>query len=65
MHHALREALQVCSETDPRELDQDGLALWRECDDRCAAIIERLIREHDECGPAARALLARFSTNRS
>lgn len=58
---ALREALAATGEVDPRTLDAADLALYRACDQRCAETIERLIREHDEAGPAARALLRGFT----
>lgn len=57
---ALKEAMRACNEIDPAELNAGDRELWHACDDRCEQIIEVLIREHDECGPAARAIIQRF-----
>lgn len=57
---ALKEALAATAETDPRELDAADLELWHLCDRRIEQIIDRLISQHDEAGPAAREVLARI-----
>ncbi len=57
LQSALREALSATQECNPAELDGADRALWHLCDRRCAEIIERLVRDHDECGPTARAIL--------
>ena len=56
---ALREALSVAAETDPRELSAEELTMLDQLDQRAFAIMDILIREHDEAGPAARAAIAR------
>lgn len=61
---ALREALAATQECNPADLDGADLELWHLCDRRCAEIVEALIARHDECGPAARAILARFRSSR-
>ena len=58
---ALKEALAATQECNPADLDAGDLELWHACDRRCAEIIERLIREHDEAGPAARAIIQRIA----
>ncbi len=58
---ALREALSACADTNPADLDGADLELWHLCDRRCAEIIDRLVLEHDECGPEARAILQRIA----
>lgn len=57
---ALKEALAATQECNPADLDAGDLELWHLCDQRIEQIIEALIARHDECGPAARAILARF-----
>lgn len=57
---ALNEAMRACNEIDPAELNAGDRELWHACDARCEQIIDRLVGEHDECGPAARQLLKRF-----
>lgn len=59
LHAALRSALQVSAECDPREMDARELAELDALDNRAFDIMDILIREHDECGPAARAVLAK------
>ena len=61
LQSALRSALAATQECNPADLDQGDRELWRTCDQRCEQIIEVLIREHDEAGPAARQLLNRFA----
>lgn len=57
---ALREALSATQEFNPADLDAEDRAIWHACTDRIEQIIEQLIARHDECGPEARAILARF-----
>lgn len=56
---ALRSALHVSAECDPREMDAGERAELDALDQRAFEIMDVLIREHDECGPAARAVLAK------
>jgi hypothetical protein len=56
---ALAECFLVASETDPRSLSKAELALLDQLDDRAFEIMDALITWHDECGPAARAAIAR------
>lgn len=60
LHSALSEAIAATADTDPRELDAAGRAIFNLCEDRIEQIIEKLVRHHDEAGPEARALLGRF-----
>jgi hypothetical protein len=57
---ALMEALAATQECNPADLDAGDLELWHLCDRRIEQIIEELIARHDECGPAAREVLARI-----
>ncbi len=61
---ALDEALAAIADVDPDELDGAGKTLWLACEQRIEEIIEKLVREHDECGPTARAILARVASAR-
>lgn len=58
---ALRQALSTSAECDPREMDAAELAMLDALDDRAFEIMDILIECHDECGPAARAAIARAS----
>lgn len=58
---ALKEALAATQECNPADLDAGDLELWHLCDQRIGQIIEALIARHDECGPAARAILQRIA----
>jgi len=60
LQSALREALSATQECNPAELDAEDRVLWHRADNHCQAIIDRLVLEHDECGPEARAILQRF-----
>lgn len=60
LHVALRHALAATAETDPRDLAGPDLALFNFCDQKIEQIIEVLIAQHDEAGPATRAILRRF-----
>lgn len=59
LHDALRQAISTSAECDPREMDATELAMLDQLDSRMFAIMDILIREHDEAGPAARAAIAR------
>ena len=57
---ALREALAATQECNPADLDAGDLELWQACDQRIEQIVETLIADFDEAGPAAREVLQRF-----
>lgn len=57
LQSALRSALAATQECNPADLTGEDLSLWHLCDARCEQIIDRLVVEHDECGPAARAII--------
>ena len=59
LHDALREATGAITDCDYRELDPSERALYEAIDERIFEIMDRLIAEHDEAGPAARAAIVR------
>jgi len=59
LQDALREAAEALAGSDPRELDPAERQLYELIDDRMFEIMDRLIAEHDEAGPAARAAIVR------
>lgn len=60
MHANLTRALAHCQSAQG---DTD-LEMWHAVDTKIAALIDRLISDHDEAGPMTRALLQRISSQR-
>lgn len=62
-HAELTRALAHCQSANAEPGDAD-LGLWHAVDTKIAALIDRLITDHDEGGPEARAILHRISSGR-